>query len=296
MKVLAIDIGGTYIKSGVVDTMGKLTKKNKQNSPDTYEMLLELIGQLAKQSSETNCIGLSCPANFDEKENKLKGSSALGYLIGKNIVEDVKDHTHKNVWIENDGNCSLLGEFFGQEIEVGTNVAKIVIGSAIGGAAIINGKLLKGANLSGAEFGYQLIDNDIEENKYKTFGGKGGSVPLVAHINALGYNVTNGEDLLTQSQNNKKIEEKLIHFLKHTAIGLINIQYILDPSRIIVGGGISESPYFIHLMKQAIDEVLRHRPSHTLIPNIVGSTLGNDANLLGITKVCFEKIGEENKK
>jgi predicted NBD/HSP70 family sugar kinase len=116
------------------------------------------------------------------------------------------------------------------------NAAIVVGGNAIGGGAFINGHLLQGVHLNVGEFGYMLIDNDIKDLSFHSLGGKGGLNGLVKYVRQNGYDVKNGLEVFAEMTKDKTLKEVVGQQLLYTTIGIINIQYIIDPSIILVGG------------------------------------------------------------
>jgi len=79
--------------------------------------------------------------------------------------------------------------------------------------------------------------------------------------------------------------------LFYSAIGIINLQYILDPAVIIIGGAISRNQTYMEMLERAIDQVMKKRENYKVRPRIVPARHSNDANLLGAVYVIKERIG-----
>ncbi|MCL6573614.1 MAG: ROK family protein [Bacillus sp. (in: Bacteria)] len=284
MNYLAFDIGGTNTKYAIISGEGRILKKKEVETPTTYQDLLAfIINTFHDENPLTTYIGLSCPGIYDPRVNQITGSSALSYLIDKDIVEDIKSILPTiQVVIENDGNCALLGEVWRGHAQNVDNAAIIVVGSAIGGGAFVNGQLLRGAYLNAGEFGYMMIDNDVKSMSFHSFGGKSGLNGLINLIQEKGYDVKNGIDLFNQLEKDDTLFKLVEQQLLYTAIGIINIQYVLDPSIIIIGGAISKNEKYIEMLKQALAKIMLQRPLYKVTPQIMPAKNSNDANLLGI--------------
>ncbi|MEH6943249.1 ROK family protein [Bacillus sp. JJ722] len=282
MNYLALDIGGTNTKYAIISNDGKLLKKQEVKTPTSYEYLLDfIITTFHNENVNSKFIGLSCPGIYDPTLNQITGSSALSYLIDKDIVGDIKGVLPTvDVLIENDGNCALLGEVWKGHAQNVSDAAIIVVGSAIGGGAFVNGQLLRGAFLNAGEFGYMMIDNNVENQSYHSFGGKGGLNGLIRLAQKQGYPVTNGLELFQEMEGNPEIRLFVEQQLLYTAIGIINIQYVLDPSIIIIGGAISKNEKYIELLNKALEKIMLQRPLYKVRPHIMPAKNSNDANLL----------------
>ncbi|QKE75795.1 ROK family protein [Arthrobacter citreus] len=284
MQYLAFDLGGTNTKYAFISNEGKVIDKQEVETPKDYDSLIMFIYKTFNNlNKDSNFIGLSCPGIYDPKLNRITGSSALSYLIEKDIVGDLKRILPSvDIWIENDGNCALLGEVWRGHAQDVDDAAIIVVGSAIGGAALVNGKLLRGAFLNAGEFGYMMVDNDVGALSFHSFGGRGGINGLVNIVQKKGYTVQNGIEIFQQIQNDVELCKFVESQLLYTAIGIINIQYVLDPSIIIIGGAISENRKYIEMLKQAIEKLMILRPNYKVKPFIIQAKNYNDSNLLGI--------------
>ncbi|MBC1522050.1 ROK family protein [Listeria aquatica] len=144
MADLVFDLGGTTVKQALVNSSGELSFKKVQSTPRNYLDLLDYLEKASHNHQAARAIGLSVPGIYNQVKKILTGSSAISYIIGKSLVVDLQ----KPVFIENDGNCALLGELWLGSAKGIQNVAMYVIGSAVGGAIAIQGNILHGANLN----------------------------------------------------------------------------------------------------------------------------------------------------
>ncbi|EGP5688672.1 ROK family protein [Enterococcus faecium] len=281
MKYLAIDIGGTNLKYGYVSQDGRLLQHWTIPVPTNYNDLLQKITAIYLSSENILGVGISSPGIYDMKSNRITGSSALKYLIGRPLKADISLALNTTVAIENDGNCALLGEYWQGNCQYSRSSAIYVIGSAVGGSIQISGEILRGANNNAGELGYSLVDNLPTTDKYSSLGGKIGFNALLKKINQQGYKFENGKDLFLKSQTDRKLEKLIIDELKYLASALITLQYVIDPEVILIGGGVSQNTYFMSLVGKALKIVQSKRPNYKVLPVVLPAKYGNDANLLG---------------
>lgn len=289
MNYLSIDIGGTKVKSAVINNYGHINNRNLVNTPKTYEGLVSYIEEIFYSNDiDSETIGLSCPGVYSPYSNKIKGSSALEYIVNKDIVSDIETKVNKaKVIIENDGNCALLGEYWKGNYRNCDNMAILVVGSAIGGGAIINNKLVRGSNLNAGEFGYMMLDNNIENSNYHSVGGRCGLKGLISYVNSKGYNVSDGVNLFEKLESDTDLYKLVKYQLKYLALAIINLQYTIDPKVILIGGAISQNNTFMQLLEENINEIISIRKNYTISPKIDSVRKGNDSNLLGIAYKCI---------
>lgn len=279
MSVFCVDVGGTFTKCGVVSSHGEILSNQSFRTPQTYEQLLTEIKRLFKQSDAQNkeVICLSTPCNYID--GKLRGESYVEYIVEKDIVNDVSKLLNVKTYIENDGNCSGLGEYFSGAAVGSSNFVNIVIGSGIGGCSIIDGNLLKGANFIASDIGYMLLHPGLKENDNNlSFGVQGGTKLLVEKAREIDANIMNAEAVLVST--NTEIVKLRKNFFRYIALGIINVMYVLDPEYFLLSGGISEDENFLPLLNDEVDVILKEL-EYQYKPQVKLSKHKNFSNLIG---------------
>ena len=159
MTLATIDIGGTGIKFASLTPDGKILDKASTPTPKTLEDLLAWLDQLLSERDYRG-IAMSVPGAVNQETGVIEGISAIPYIHGFSWYEALAHH-QLPVHLENDANCVGLSELLAHpEIE---NAACVVIGTGIGGAMIINGKLHRGRHGLGGEFGYMTTIEPAEK-------------------------------------------------------------------------------------------------------------------------------------
>ncbi|ASW43920.1 ROK family protein [Clostridium isatidis] len=291
-KYLAFDIGGTNLKYGIVTEEAELIYKKIIKIQDTYKELVDYICKIYDETDDIEeVIGISCPESYNKEKKIIEGSSALSYIIGEDLLGDIKKKVNAEVIIENDGNCSLLGEIWNGKAKGKKNVALFVVGTAIGGAICIDGKIIKGVNNSAGELGYMLLRNDVKNMNFNSLGGLssvGGIVEKTREVHK--GKITNGIELFNEFDKNKQLKKAVEEYITYLSLACINIQYIIDPEVIIISGAISSNDKYIDILKEKVDEILKIKTFHKIKPTIVKAILGNDSNLLGIVYKYKQEI------
>src|SRR5690606_18951773 len=130
-KYIAFDIGGTFVKCGIVDENAQILHSTKEKTPKTFEGLLELIETYCGSCPDATGIAISsCGAVSNE--GVVYGSSALPYIHGPNIKELVSERTKLPVFHENDANCAGYAEVWKGAAKGKKDVMVMVIGTGIG--------------------------------------------------------------------------------------------------------------------------------------------------------------------
>lgn len=296
---IGIDLGGTYIKAAIVDSNGKIVRQLKTESYSSISskrvicQIEYCIAELKKEFNR-NLLGIgigapgvvTCgvvkyPPNFkDWKEVNLKKHFEKKYKL-----ETIAD---------NDANCAGLAELkFGHGSKY-NNFIFLTLGTGIGGAMIVDGKLYRGEQNGAGEFGMMTID-------YKgplCLGGNQGSVE--AHlgrnyfleqnkkeIQKLGKKI-DFDDISRLSLKGNKTAKKLLNlygFYLGTAI--TNYFNLMDVRTAILGGGISNA------YKSFIGELNKTIKTRSLktIRNkfrVLRSSINNNAGVLGAAALIFE--------
>lgn len=280
---LAFDIGGTFIKYGLVTENAEILENNKVKTPGTLDELLSIINNLAEKYSDVKGIAISAPGAVSDG-GVIYGSSAIRYLHGPNIKNLVKEQTSLPVYLENDANCAGYAEIWDGAAKGKKDVLVMVIGTGIGGSVFKNGQLHKGAHLHGGEFGYMLLTGDIQDSNdvWSRVASTAALVKDVAKRKQIGVESLSGEQIfeLADSGDTDCIEaiNRFYHLL---AVGIYNLQYIYDPEVIVIGGGISARDNLIDGINEKLDNILAKVDLAKIKPEIIACRYRQNANLLG---------------
>lgn len=279
MKI-AIDIGGTFIKSGVIDDNNKLLSYHKVKTPLNvrFEILNEIIKIVKKYKSEFNLdnplVGISTAGVVDSNIGVITyaGPTIPGYN-GTNFKEGLKDLAAE-INVNNDVSCALLGELTCLEEEV-KSIFLLTIGTGIGGA-YYEEKLLEGINFKACEIGYLLYDKVTDT----TYENRASTTALKALIDEQ-YNENIPVEYLFSIAYDG--DEQAMHLLnkwaEHVAEGIAQVQIIFDPEVIMIGGGISkQGDRLIQLIEPYMNQFLPENYGHAKIKT---TSKGNDSALYG---------------
>lgn len=238
-KVIALDIGGTYMRCAIVKR-GKIISYEKISTPKNKKLFLKKLVELIK--------------NFDSKEIKGIGIGIAGPIkngVVKNPPNlpiknfDLKKYLSKKfkkiIEIKNDAVCSSLAELkFGCKKN---NFILITIGTGIGGGIIINGKEYSGQGYAG-ELGHIYLGEKDWENLWKKTRKK------IKKI--YGRNILISELIKINDIQSKKFLDEIIDYIAKGIVSLINI---FDPEVVIIGGGVSKSGNkFLNLIKNKVEK------------------------------------------
>ncbi|SHI50348.1 ROK family protein [Clostridium intestinale] len=282
-KILVMDIGGSATKTAIIENNEIVDRDKIPTSTQSLEEFVDNIDKVVNKVKPTG-IAISIPGLVNSKTGLMKHGGSLSFIKDFNMKTFLQERYKVKIAIENDGKCAALGELYKGKLQGCEDGVVIVIGTGIGGGIIANGKLLKGEHLSAGEFSFVRTNDENPENFRNAWGAKGSSVGLVKRVKlAKGIEGEfDGIDLFKLIEEEDEIAvEAFNSFCKKIAVQIVNIQVILDPKKIIIGGGISAQKILTEKI-QAIATELNTIPG-MYTPEIIveQSELGNDANIYG---------------
>lgn len=288
---LGIDIGGSHIAIGVVDSNGRIVEKiekswtneEKQNIEKSIEEYIKENYKILANKYSIEKVGMSIPGN--SKDGVILTSGNLG-VKNYNIVGRLYQEIKVPITIRNDAKCAATAEnTYGCLKEYNDSIF-LTLGTGIGGAAFSDNQLLKGGQKIGYEFGHMII----EKNGVPCVCGKKGCFERYASMKALKTNLRNvleldektrGEELVTIIRNNKPenknyelIENVIEEYIENLSLGIINLIEIFEPEIIGIGGS------FVHFEDILLDRLKKKINRDVIIQTAV---LGNNAGIIGAT-------------
>ncbi len=299
MKV-GIDLGGSHIAIGVVDSSGviieKIEKRLKNAEKRTIEKSIEEYiienAKLLMKKYKISEIGIAIPGTVSD--DKVIKSVNLG-LENYEIVKKLKSKIQVPIKIRNDAKCAAIAENTYGCLKSYNRSIFLTLGTGIGGAVIINNKLLDTGNLPGCEIGHMSIEKDGILCKC----GRKGCFEKYASMKilkdnlrkALGYDEkVSGKELFeiirsnTPESKNYDIIEKIVkQYIEDLSIGIANLINIFEPEAIGIGGSFVyfEEVLLNRLKTEIISKNILFNPRENII--VKTAILENDAGIIGAT-------------
>lgn len=289
MYRIGIDLGGTKIEGVLLDDKHQVVvrKRVPTRRSQGYRAILgrivDLIAELQGQASpEKATIGICTPGAIDPNTNRLKNSNTL-CLIGQPILEDLEQAVGQHVAMDNDANCfalaeARLGAAKGKKVVFG-----VIMGTGVGGGIVLNGQIHHGhLNIAG-EWGHHTL----HPNGRDCYCGRKGCVETYISGPAL---ERSWKEKTGRSQTLPGIIAELPHqdtaetlawkreFLTNFGMALANVIDILDPDAIVLGGGVSNTPF---LYNEGIRAVYQHVFSSQVDTPILKNKLGDSGGVFG---------------
>lgn len=298
MAYLALDFGGSAVKGAIMTAdatiIEKFTLPSRVASLDAWFMLADPVFNRYKQQYPITGIAVSVCGAVDVEEGRIYGQSSLAYLHGVNIKHLLEQRYQVTVEIENDACCAALAEsWLGSHCE-SSNICLVVIGSGIGGGLIVDGKLYKGHQLYSGEFGCAILGFDNGQPRVASeLASTWGLVKQVAYALNIPRHSLNGKKVFELYKNGDPIVIEAVEaWSGYLATLVFNLQYTLDPEVIVLGGAISQQPLLIPILNKVFERYMKAMPFCHIMPNVVASRFGNDANLVGAVAHFIERQHE----
>lgn len=284
MCLLAIDLGGTSVKYGLYRN-DELIEKSSFSTPKNLQELKDKIGAILSRFQKKYVIegiAVSTPGTVDIEKRMIKGISAIPYIHNFDIFTDFEKEFGLPVSFENDANCAGICE-----MRIGSgagykNAIFIVIGTAVGGAIFIDGKLHRGKHLFAGEFGL-LLNGEL------IYSETASAVKMANRYNAIHGESKSGEEIFELArQGNSLAMESVDSLYLDIAKCIYNIQVTLDPEVFIIGGGMSRNKDIVVEIEMRTRKLLAKQNLDFLMSEIKLCKYDNDANLLGAVLVFKE--------
>lgn len=239
---LGIDIGGTKIAFGEVKN-GKLMWKKQFPTPQkNKEEIIDTLIQIINNYNGDK-IGIGIP-----------GQTLNGYiyftphipLSNTDLTRILQKNTNKKVILDNDANAFLIAEYKWGSAQGHKSAIGITLGTGIGGAILINGKIWHGAHGAGAEFGHMSV---IEDGPMCNCGNRG-CIETIASPHSIEKwvheQINNGFPNTKNTYNMKEIIENRFYdqlsmlaytrFVRYLGMAVANLVNIIDPEIVVFGG------------------------------------------------------------
>ncbi|BCL75197.1 sugar kinase [Jeongeupia sp. HS-3] len=286
-KLLSFDIGGTQIKYGIVSDSGEvlLAHTVPTQAQDGARALLDRLVELARPiiAQHAICgIAISTLGLVEAGSGRIVGAAeAVPDYVGVSPKQALEEAFSLPVTIENDVNCVALAEGWQGSAKGAQHYIALAVGTGIGGGIVINGELYRGARSAAGEWGYMRIADRCWENHASMRG-------LVTEaIRVSGRSDWDGRAVFAASDaGDEQMRRVVDEWLDLLATGIVNLIYVLNPQRVVIGGGISgRGERFLAELHSAISA--RIEPDFREMSEVVLASAGNNAGMIGAARNWF---------
>ncbi|MHA6278291.1 ROK family glucokinase [Streptococcus anginosus] len=316
-KIIGIDLGGTSVKFAILTQEGEVQEKwsiktnildeGSHIVDDMIESINHRLRLLGLGAEDFIGIGMGSPGVVDREKGTVIGAYNLNWKTLQPVKEKIEKATGISFFIDNDANVAALGERWKGAGENQPDVVFMTLGTGVGGGIVAEGKLLHGVAGAAGELGHITVDFD---QPILCTCGKKGCLETVASATGI-VNLTRryadeyaGDAELKQLiDNGEDVNAKIVfdlakagdelalivyrNFARYLGITCANIGSILNPSTIVIGGGVSAAGEFL------LDGVRKFYeensfPQVRTSTKLALATLGNDAGVIGAASLVLQ--------
>lgn len=316
-KIIGIDLGGTSVKFAILTQEGEVQEKwsiktnildeGSHIVDDMIESINHRLRLLGLGAEDFIGIGMGSPGVVDREKGTVIGAYNLNWKTLQPVKEKIEKATGISFFIDNDANVAALGERWKGAGENQPDVVFMTLGTGVGGGIVAEGKLLHGVAGVAGELGHITVDFD---QPILCTCGKKGCLETVASATGI-VNLTRryadeyaGDAELKQLiDNGEDVNAKIVfdlakagdelalivyrNFARYLGIACANIGSILNPSTIVIGGGVSAAGEFL------LDGVRKFYeensfPQVRTSTKLALATLGNDAGVIGAASLVLQ--------
>jgi fructokinase len=288
MYKLGIDLGGTKIEGVVLDDENREIFRQRipteqhlgyghilDNIQRLYRVLLQKIG------NEKHRFGIGTPGSISKDSGLMRNSNTIA-LNGKPLKHDLQEKLGREIELQNDANCFALAEAVSGAGKGYKMVFGVIMGTGCGGGIIYNGEIWRGLQDIGGEWGHMTI-NPSGPLCYCGSRGcvetyiSGGGLQRLYH-QQYGETPTFVEITEKYYAGNKDAVAFMNQFFDNYGRAMANLINILDPSAVVLGGGLSN---FEELYTRGTDAVKKYIFSDGFKTPILKNKLGDSAGVIG---------------
>lgn len=289
MEFLVLDVGGSSIKYGIMNEKAEFMEKGKTPTPiDNIEHFIYTVGTIFdKYKDRITGMAMSMPGRIDSDRGYLYTGGNLEYNADKEIVSILQKRCPVPITVENDGKCAALAEAWLGSLKDCDDGIVVILGTGVGGGIIKDKKLHKGKHFIAGEFSFIFTNNAAFESKFSHMwgmqAGVAGLCTPVAILKNLPIDEVDGCRVFQYANSG---DEDVINILDdycyRLVLQLYNLQYIYDPEKIVIGGGISNEEVLIKYIRKNIEKHYNNlEPNIMVKPEVVTCKFYNDSNLIG---------------
>lgn len=253
---LGIDLGGTKIEAALVDAQGTVVWRKRMATPrDDYAATLTAIHGLVQDARHDhpdarNCsVGIGIPGSLSPRDGCVRNANSV-WLNGQPLKADLGARLGHAVSMANDANCLARSEATDGAGKGAASVFAVVLGTGVGGAHIVQGHLLVGANGIAGEWGHTPLPwmRHDEQHRPPCWCGRSGCIEtflsgpaLIHEFNSMQPDpVSHVHTIVERAASGDAAASQLLErFYDRLARALAMVITIVDPDVIVIGGGLS---------------------------------------------------------
>lgn len=290
---IGVDVGGTAIKLVLCTPQGKRLRDLLVPTPSpavpgaVTVALAEAIERLDPEH-QAGRVGIGHPGPSDLAGRVARIAINLPSWREVPLADWLEPQLNRRITLENDANCALLGEAWLGAAREAANVLLLTLGTGVGGAVMLEGRLFRGGHGAASEPGLICVDPDGPPCN----SGNRGSLEQHCSIGALArLGCGDPAELCRRADRGDPAAMAIwATYGRWLGIGLSSLLYVLTPDLVLLGGGLSgAAPHFLPSVWREIRERVLAVNREGLV--IRRCSLGNRAGCLGAAWLAGRRLG-----
>ena len=300
MSFVGIDVGGTKVLALELDADGAPTgQRARVPTPTGATALLDALAELVRSFEEVTAVGVGLPGLVD-RDGRLRAGSHLPGILDVPFAAELSTRLGTRVTADNDATCATLAELELGAARGATDVVLVTLGTGIGGGIVAGGQLQRGAFGFAGEPGHMVVDPNGPRcpcgrrgcwERYASGSGlgrmgreaaeAGRSARLVALAGGDPEAVRGEHVTAAAADGDEGALAVCRDFGWWAALGIANLIDLLDPSVVVVGGGLVDAgELLLGPTRDALAGLVLSYDRRPDVP-IVPAALGADAGAIG---------------
>lgn len=291
MKILALDVGGTSIKSAyVVDSIILESHEIPSEGNIGGEYVLKNIIKTIDLYNDNyyEAIGISATGQVSSNEGCIiydKGN--IPNYSGIRFKDIITQKYNKPVYMENDVNAAAIGEKYYGAAKQEKDFICLTYGTGVGGAIVINNELYRGLRGVAGEIGHIITHSEGLpcacglNGCYERYASTNALIKKAQVINPC---LKSGKEIFELlNEGNVEIKKVIDSWIDEIIYGLVSLVHIFNPACILLGGGIMDQQY----ITEQINVKIKERVMSSFTPvRVIAAQLGNNAGIYGMVAIA----------
>jgi glucokinase len=300
-RAIGIDIGTTFVKAVLVTAEREILSRTQVATDTWQQQVVQIVNQLEREFGSVPMIGICGPGigspdgrciswmigsmagltNFDFTAHLGRAFSPSPGVPGEGTTRNNNPAPVHRVPVLNDALAALLAESWLGAARGIRDAVLLTLGTGIGGAIMSDGKLLKGHTGRAGHLGHVTIDAFGPLDICNTPGSIENAIGDHTIMNRSGGQFASTEDLVAAYElGDGQARDIWLGSIRKFAAAIASIINIIDPQRIIIGGGMIHAEESLFAPLRAELDRVEWRPIGAGV-EIVPAELGEWAGAIG---------------
>lgn len=291
-KAVGVEVSQAVMKAVCLDAGGNLINSHHSaldRNKDTAPQLVGFINELDRKFDGFDRLGVTIPGLIDRDAKRVAYSTHIPEHEDIDFLGELEKIIKQKILVENDANAAAYGEFAAGAGRGSRNLFYATLGTGIGGAFIIDGKLWRGESGFAGEFGYVAINS--EGMRLEDVASSANIIRRTrmrfhrdhtSSLNEIGEESITIADVVREANRGDDFAQMMLQrtgmYVGAAIAGVINL---LNIEKIVVGGEIMQAGHFV------LDAITRRARELSFAPSfasteIVEGELGENASAIGV--------------